>query len=161
MNARRCSDCGGQCRVGAGSCTWDYTSWCRQSLTKLRSDDSDAFFFLRRLRLLSEGAGIQGHHRFPLQKTQGYDVGELKATGTKDGERCLYRLYYGQPDTPADLVVGLNLNEKKIHSSDSATRTGQDADITRATDGFRSWLKLRDKDLAATKAKRHREQQES
>ena len=152
MGAHSCSLCGGQCRVGAGNCTWEFTQWCRQSLDDLRRNDSDAFLFLRRLRILSEGSGIHDHHRFPLRKTRGYDVGELKASGAKDGQRCLYRLYYGQPDTPVDLVVGLNLNEKRIHATADATRAGQDADITRATDGFRSWLNQRDKELAAAKA---------
>lgn len=73
-------------------------------------------------------------------------MGELKAAGAKDNNRCEYRLYYGQPDLPTDLVVGLNLNEKVIHAARGATTTGQDADIGKAANAFRAWLKQQQKE---------------
>lgn len=141
MTRSSCQQCGEHCRIGSGLCEWRYTRWCTESLTELRRLDTDAFVYFQRLIAASEAEGIEGHHNFPLRRTQGYAMGELKAAGAKNNERCEYRLYYGQPEQPVNRVVGLKLAEKVIHGTAQATTRGQDSDIGSAANAFRAWLK--------------------
>ena len=137
--AEECEQCGvgNPCRLRRGSCRWAAAEYFQEEMDALRAADIDAWNLLDELIERSRHRGLRGHHSYPMRTAAPSRMGELKATAA-DGE--LLRLYYGEPDHPADVVVGLHVKPKRIYEKGAATRVGQNRQIRVAKARFIKWL---------------------
>lgn len=141
IDKSECEQCAaGGCRLRRGGCTWRSTETFADEMDRLRTNDPDAWAFLRALVARSRGVqGLGEHHVSPMRVPSKHRMGELKARG-KDGE--MHRLYYGEPDQQENLVVALCLRVKRGFLRNVATTRGQDHQVRQARDIFMKWLRV-------------------
>lgn len=139
-------------RIGAGPCEWRYEKDCWAESELMRKTPAQIGVIARMEHLIERvQAGtiseINSDPKDPVYKPS-LDgmrlvcVGELRGSRTRQRKKIHVRLYYTQPDSVADLVLGAKLAEKPDSADDDAWREIQNSHMAEAAIRHFSWVAL-------------------